>query len=132
MTHPFAALSRQIVVFLVVGALQLAVDSTVFIGLSALGLAVIPANVAGRVTGATLGFWLNGRYTFATPGRLRLSGLHLRRFIIAWLLLTALSSALLYVIEARSGLHATWLAKPVVEGINAMIGFVVWRQWVFR
>jgi len=104
----------------------------VFIGLSALGLPVIPANVVGRVAGATLGFWLNGRYTFADQGRPRLSGQHLRRFVIAWSLLTALSSALLYLVEARSNLHMAWLAKPLVEALNAAIGFVVWRQWVYR
>ena len=132
MTRPHIVLTRQIVVFLVVGALQLVVDSAVFIGLSALGLAVIPANVAGRVSGASLGFWLNGRYTFADQGRPRLSGRHLRRFVIAWLLLTVLSTAALYAIEARSNLQMAWLAKPLVEALNAAIGFVVWRQWVYR
>jgi putative flippase GtrA len=132
MTRPHIVLTRQIVIFLAVGGVQLALDSAVFIGLSALGLAVIPANVAGRLSGASLGFWLNGRYTFADRGQPRLSGLHLRRFVIAWLLLTALSSALLYLVEARSNLQMAWLAKPVIEAINAAIGFVVWRQWVFR
>jgi putative flippase GtrA len=132
MTRPHIVLTRQIVVFVVVGAIQLALDSSVFIGLSALGLPVIPANIAGRIAGASLGYWLNGRYTFADRGQPRLSGRHLRRFIIAWLLLTALSSSLLYMVEARSSLHMAWLAKPLVEALNAAIGFVVWRQWVYR
>jgi putative flippase GtrA len=132
MTRWHVALTRQILFFLVIGALQLALDSAVFIGLSALGLPVIPANVAGRIAGASLGFWLNGRYTFADQGQARLSGRHLRRFVIAWSLLTALSSALLYLIEAHSNLHTAWLAKPLLEAGNAAIGFVVWRQWVYR
>jgi putative flippase GtrA len=132
MTHLHIVLSRQIFLFLVVGAVQLALDSGVFIGLSALGLPVVPANVAGRLAGASLGYWLNGRYTFADDGKPRLSGRHLGRFLIAWSLLTALSSALLYVIEARSNLHTAWLAKPLLEAFNAAIGFVVWRQWVYR
>jgi putative flippase GtrA len=132
MTRPHIVLTRQIAIFLVVGGVQLALDSAVFIGLSALGLPVIPANIAGRVSGATLGFWLNGRFTFADRGQARLSGRHLRRFVVAWSLLTALSSALLYLVEARSNLQTAWLAKPVIEAVNAAIGFVIWRQWVYR
>ena len=132
MNRLHVALTRQILFFLVIGALQLGFDSAVFIGLSALGLPVIPANVAGRIAGASLGFWLNGRYTFADQGSARPSGRHLRRFVVAWSLLTALSSALLYLIEAHSNLHAAWLAKPLLEAFNAAIGFVVWRQWVYR
>lgn len=132
MTRLHIVLTRQILSFLVIGALQLGLDSTLFIALSAAGVAVIPANIAGRLAGACLGYWLNGRYTFAHQGQPRLSGRHLRRFVVAWSLLTALSSALLYIVEARSNLHMAWLAKPVIEAINAAIGFVVWRQWVYR
>ena len=132
MTRPHIVLTRQISFFLVIGVLQLALDSTVFIALSAAGVPVIPANIAGRLAGASLGYWLNGRYTFADQGKPRLSGRHLGRFVVAWSLLTALSSALLYMIEARSNLHMAWLAKPLLEAFNAAIGFVVWRQWVYR
>src|SRR4249919_269112 len=119
MTRTHLVLTRQILVFLIVGVLQLALDSAMFIGLSAVGVAIIPANVAGRLAGASLGFWLNGRYTFAEAGRARLSGQHLRRFVIAWSLLTVLSTALLYAVDARVGLHLAWLAKPAVEALNA-------------
>jgi putative flippase GtrA len=123
---------RQVGLFLLVGLAQIALDTTVFVSLSALGLPVTPSNFLGRVSGASLGFWLNGRYTFADQGRARLSGVHLRRFAIAWLLLTALSTLTLQVIVSQHDLHDAWLAKPFVEALIAAIGFVVWRQWVFR
>jgi putative flippase GtrA len=125
-------LTRQILVFLLVGAAQLALDSSVFILSTALGASVVPGKLLGRVSGAVLGYWLNGRYTFADNGVARLSGRHLRRFVIAWLCLTAISAALLYAIASRAGLHAAWWANPLVEAFLAAIGFVVWRQWVYR
>ena len=36
-----------------------------------LSVAVVPANLAGRVAGACLGFWLNGQVTFRRAGRVR-------------------------------------------------------------
>jgi putative flippase GtrA len=127
--HPHLRQGGQ---FLIIGLAQLTLDTAVFVSVTALGMSVAPGNILGRISGASLGFWLNGRYTFADQGRPRLSGRHLGRFVVAWSLLTALSSALLYVIEARSNLHMAWLAKPLLEAFNAAIGFVVWRQWVYR
>lgn len=126
------ALSRQLLLFLLIGALQLLLDWAVFVALTQAGLPLVAGNVCGRVAGACLGFWLNGRYTFAHGGRPRLDRVHRRRFILAWGLLTALSTGLLAGVELRFDLRAAWLAKPLVEAVMALIGFVVWRQWVFR
>lgn len=126
------ALSRQLLLFALIGGLQVLVDWTVFVLTTHLGLSLVTGNLAGRVSGALLGFWLNGRYTFAHDGQARLDGAHLRRFIIAWLLITTLSTLLLSAIAQRFDLQAAWLAKPAVEALMAMIGFVVWRQWVYR
>lgn len=59
-------LLRQGGSFLIIGALQLLVDWALFVALTALGVAAAPANLASRVGGALLGFWLNGRVTFAS------------------------------------------------------------------
>jgi putative flippase GtrA len=126
------ALTRQLFLFLVIGAVQVLLDSSVFVLLSLAGLPVAPSNVAGRICGACLGFYLNGRFTFADAGRPRLDKAHLGRFIVAWLLLTALGTVLLVCVERQFDLRAAWLAKPAVEAFLAAIGFVVWRQWVFR
>ncbi|HEU0153631.1 MAG TPA: GtrA family protein [Arenimonas sp.] len=127
--HP---MSRQVLLFLAVGGAQLLLDSAVFIGLTALGLPLVLGNVLGRVAGASLGYWLNGRYTFARGGEPQLQRRHLWRFLVAWSALTALSTALLAAVEASAGLSVSWLAKPLVEALMAAIGFMVWRHWVYR
>lgn len=118
--------------FVLVGGAQVALDWAVFVGLTSAGLALSAANLLGRACGACLGFWLNGRYTFASEGRARLDGVHLRRFIVAWLLLTVLSTLLLLAVRHLFDLHAAWLAKPLVEAAMATLGFLIWRHWVFR
>jgi putative flippase GtrA len=128
----FRLLARQLVVFGLVGAAQVLLDWSVFVALTHLGLAVAPANVLGRVSGACLGFWLNGRFTFADGGRPRLDREHLLRFVVAWCLLTVASTLLVASVAGRFDLRAAWLAKPAVEAAMAVVGFVVWRQWVFR
>jgi putative flippase GtrA len=59
------SLTRQGRHYLLIGGLQWLVDWGVMVALSHLGLRIGVANVAGRVSGALLGFWLNGRITFA-------------------------------------------------------------------
>ena len=125
-------LTRQMLLFLLIGAVQVLLDWTVFVGLTHAGVSLVIGNLSGRLSGACLGYWLNGRYTFAVDGRARLDRAHLLRFIAAWLLLTALSTLLLSGVEQRFDLRAAWLAKPMVEALMASIGFVVWRQWVYR
>ena len=126
------ALTRQLLLFLLAGGAQVLLDWAVFVALTYAGLTLVAGNLAGRLCGAFLGFWLNGRYTFAADGRAHLDGLHLRRFIVAWLLITALSTLLLSGVQHRFDLRAAWIAKPAVEAVMALLGFVVWRQWVFR
>jgi putative flippase GtrA len=129
----FRALSRQVLLFVVVGAAQVLLDWAVFVLLTRAGLAVVAGTLLGRASGACLGYWLNGRYTFAAAdGQPRLGPAQLRRFVPAWLALTALSTLLVAGIATRFDLRAAWLAKPAVEALMAALGFVVWRQWVFR
>ena len=132
MTASHATLPRQALLFLLSGLAQLVLDSAVYVGLSAAGLTVLVANVAGRVSGACLGYWLNGRYTFAEGGRARLGRWTLLRFVLAWTALTVLSTVLLSLVAGEAGLRASWLAKPAVEAMMAAIGFFVWRHWVYR
>lgn len=120
---------RQGGLFLLIGLAQLALDSSIFIGMTALGLPVVASSLIGRSSGAAIGFWLNGRYTF---GKAKLDRSHAARFIIAWLLLTVLSTALISSIAAQLGLHAAWLAKPLVEAALAVASFVISRHWIYR
>jgi len=127
-----SSLRRQSTLFLLVGALQLVVDSALYIGLTALGMPVMPANIAGRVSGVSVGFVLNARYTFAVDGQPRLGRRSFLRFMVMWLVLTVLSTLILAWVAGSAGLQGSWLAKPAVEALMAAIGFVVQRHWVFR
>ncbi|HRQ63873.1 MAG TPA: GtrA family protein [Xanthomonadaceae bacterium] len=126
------ALIRQGTWFLIVGGIQVLLDWAVFVALSALGIGVVPANLVARVAGASLGFWLNGRLTFAEGGEARLGGRRLGKFLVAWIALTALSTLLLTVVAGAFSLAWAWLAKPVVEAGMAVLSFFIARHWVYR
>lgn len=126
------SLLRQGRNFVIVGLLQLLLDWSVFVAISALGLHTAPANLAGRVAGALLGFWLNGRLTFAQEGQAKLGWSRFLKFLVVWLVMTVISTLLITGIEARLGLQLAWLAKPVVEGGLAVITFFLWRHLVYR
>lgn len=125
------SLLRQGSHYMAIGLLQYIVDWGVMVTLSHLGLSVELANVAGRVSGATLGFWLNGRITFASETS-KLGRRQLRRFVLLWLVMTALSTWTLGTVEDTAGLKWAWLAKPAVELVLAAISFTVSRHWVYR
>ena len=117
--------------FSLVGALQVAIDSGVYIALTTLGLATPPSNICGRIAGALLGFWLNGRVTFAHHAQPRLR-LRLLRYLILWVTLTAISTLALTMIGAHAGLRQTWWAKPLIETALGMTSFLICRHWVYR
>ncbi|GAA0244732.1 GtrA family protein [Rhodanobacter caeni] len=125
-------LARQGVSFLLVGLGLVTADWAVFVVLTAIGTPAAMANVLGRVTGALLGFWANGRYTFGAPGAARLGPHRFLRFLVVWLPLTLLSTVLVTVVAARLGMQMAWLAKPLVEAGLAVVSFLVSRHWVYR
>src|SRR5690606_31852583 len=59
------SLTRQGRHYLFIGGVQWLVDWGVMVALSHFGMAVGPANVVGRIAGALLGYWANGKLTFA-------------------------------------------------------------------
>ena len=118
--------------YLAFGILQLLLDWAGFVALTALGMPAMPANLASRTSAALLGFWLNGRYTFADGQGSRLGWRRFVRFWLLWLFMTAVSTVLVTVVEAQLGLHWAWLAKPVVEGGLALAGFFLLRHVVYR
>ncbi|MFV1846029.1 GtrA family protein [Stenotrophomonas maltophilia] len=127
------SLLRQGSAYLVIGALQLLLDWAVFVLATAAGVPVVPGNLAGRVAGMLLGFWLNGRITFATDdGQQRLGWHRFARFLPLWLLLTAASTLLVAAADHALGLRYAWLAKPLVEGGLAGVSFLLMRYVVYR
>ena len=125
-------LLRQGGYYLVFGVLQLLLDWLLLVALTALGMPVAPANLASRTSAALLGFWLNGRYTFADGNGQRLGWRRFTRFWLLWLAITAISTVLVAVVASRLGLHQAWLAKPLVEGVLAVVAFFLWRHVVYR
>lgn len=123
---------RQGVSFLAVGIGLIVVDWLVFVLLTAAGTTSVVANVAGRVTGAVLGFWVNGRVTFAQAGVGKISARRFVRYALLWSLLTLVSTGLVALCVEHFGLRLAWLAKPLVEAGLALVSFMVSRHWVYR
>ncbi len=126
------SLFRQGSQYILIGLLQLLLDSVVFVVATAAGLPAVPGNILGRISGAVLGFWLNGRYTFAQQGAQRHGWKRFSRFLIVWLLATAVSTGLVSWASHSLGIQGAWLAKPLVEGGLALISFFLLRHVVFR
>jgi putative flippase GtrA len=129
---PRRTLLRQGGSFVLVGLLQLLLDWLLFVALTALGMAAAPANLAGRIGGAMLGFWLNGRVTFAQAGKAQLGWRRFGRFLLVWIPLTAISTLAVTWVAGTLGLAHAWLAKPLVEGALAVVAFFLWRHVVYR
>jgi putative flippase GtrA len=126
------AMFRQGGSFIAVGVAQLLLDWLVFVVLTAVGVAAAPGNLAGRACGALLGFWLNGRLTFAQAGAARLGWWRFTKFLLVWVPLTAISTLAVTWVASSLGLAHAWLAKPLVEGVLAVVAFFLWRHVVYR
>jgi putative flippase GtrA len=128
---PDSTLLRQGGSYFVIGLVQLLVDWATFVAFSALGMAVEPANILGRIGGALLGFWLNGRFTFAgadtAVGRRQLI-----RFFTMWIVTTIISTWGVAHVDRVVGLHWAWLAKPVIDLGLAAAQFLLSRYWVYK
>ena len=118
--------------YIAAGLMQLLLDWLVFVAASPAGLPPVPGNPLRRRSGALLGFWLNGRYTFPRDDGRRHGWSHFARFLALWLLMTAASSGLLAWTTDTLGLQMAWLAKPLVEGGLAVLNFFLLRHVVYR
>ena len=114
-----------------IGGIQWLLDWGVTVLLSHFGLRIGVANVMGRVSGALIGFWLNGKVTF-TGDEHALGRRQLMRFIAMWLVTTLLSTVAIEAIDDVLGLRWAWLAKPLVELCLGLAGFLVAKHWVYR
>lgn len=117
--------------YLAVGSLQYLVDWGVMVLLSHLGMLVEPANVTGRISGALLGYWLNGRITFA-DGDAVLGRTQFRRFALMWMCTTIASTLAMGAIDDVLGLRWAWLAKPAIEITLGVVGFLLSRHWIYK
>ena len=125
------SLTRQGRHYLTIGIVQWLLDWGVMVMLSHLGLPVRQANVAGRISGALLGFWLNGRITFAGE-HTHVGRTQFLRFLAMWLVMTLVSTVAIGSIDDYLGLKWAWLAKPAVEIVLGVIGFLISRHWIYQ
>jgi putative flippase GtrA len=133
MLHRLSALHASPGVrFLIAGLTQLALDWGLFVVLTHLRVPVAVANPMARLCVVAFGFWLHGVYTFAGPGGRNLGWRQVLRYVPNWIALTAIGTVALATIEARFGLHVTWIAKPAIEACLAVVSFFTLRYWVFR
>ncbi|HET6435948.1 MAG TPA: GtrA family protein [Xanthomonadaceae bacterium] len=124
------SLGRHARHYLLIGLLQWLVDWGVMVLLSQ-WMAVEPANIAGRVCGALLGYWLNGKLTFAGEDT-AIGRTQLTRFVLMWLGTTAISTWSMGAIDDHLGLAWARWAKPAVEFGLGVVGFVLSRHWVYK
>jgi len=111
---------------------QLLADWLCFVALTSQGLDVVPANLCSRLFGAALGFWLNGRITFAAPGSRHLGPRQATKYMIAWCVMTLLSTSLVWLLEHWFGLTGARLGKPWVDAGLAALGFLLSKFWIYR
>ena len=124
-------LRRHAASYAVIGIVQWLVEYGLMLALSQWVMPVEPANVIGRLAGACLGFWLNGKWTFA--GDQTHVGRHAAvRFIAMWIVLTVLNTWIVAFIDDRFGLRHAQLLKPLADLVSGGIGFLLSRHWVYK
>ncbi|MEO5962261.1 MAG: GtrA family protein [Thermomonas sp.] len=124
-------LRRHLGSYAVIGLLQWLVEYSLMLALSEWVMPVEPANVIGRVAGATLGFWLNGKWTFAGEDT-HMGRRAALRFVLMWLVLTVLNTWLVGAIDEDFGLRRAQLLKPLADLVSGIIGFLLSRHWVYK
>jgi putative flippase GtrA len=117
--------------FVLIGILQWLADWSVMVALSHAGLAIAYSNIAGRIGGALLGFWLNGRITFSRDGS-RPGSKQLVRYMVLWCSTATLSTLAVMLVDACCGLHGAWLGKPLIDTVLAIGSFLASRYWVYN
>ena len=126
------AILPQLLRYGLVGLIVLAADFAAYVlALWTMPGAVVPANVAGKLTGAATGFVLHRSITFRGEKR-HGTGRQLASYIALLLFNMALSSTLLWLLVNRLG-GDPYLSKIAVDVIvigTAFVGsrLLVWRQ----
>jgi putative flippase GtrA len=124
-------LRRHALSYAAIGVLQWLVEYGLMLALFEWVMPVEPANAIGRLAGACLGFWLNGKWTFAgedtTVGQRALF-----RFVLMWIALTLLNTWMVGAIDDALGKRMAQLLKPGADIVSGGIGFLLSRHWVYR
>ncbi len=124
-------LRRHLGGYTAIGLLQWLVEYGLMLALSEWVMPVAPANVIGRICGAMLGFWLNGKWTFAGDGT-HVGRRALTRFVLMWVALTVLNTWIVAFLDDQFGLRTAQLFKPGADLVSGGIGFLLSRHWVYK
>ena len=125
------SLRRHLGGYAAIGLLQWSLEYGLMLALSEWVMPVAPANVIGRIFGAALGFWLNGKWTFAGDDT-HVGRRAFVRFVLMWLALTVLNTWIVHAIDAHFGLRMAQLLKPLADITSGLLGFVLSRHWVYN
>lgn len=125
------SLRRHLGGYTAIGLLQWVVEYGLMLALSEWVMPVGPANVIGRIFGAALGFWLNGKWTFAGDDT-HVGRRAFARFVLMWLALTVLNTWIVHAIDAHFGLRMAQMLKPLADITSGLLGFVLSRHWVYN
>jgi putative flippase GtrA len=128
-------MTRQFLLFLVVGGVQIAVDTLLFAFFFVLTGEPLFSNVVSRGSAAIIGFMLNRRYTF-NAWRAGEAGGQGLRYILLWVVLTAFSTSLIAAANAflaAGGHKREWMVgfKILIEAGLAVLSFLGMRYGVF-
>ncbi|MDQ2971920.1 MAG: GtrA family protein [Pseudomonadota bacterium] len=123
-------LLHQWIGFCLVGGVEFVLDWGVLVGLSAIGVPVAIANTLGRLAGACLGYWANGRFTFRARARMGRAAIVRSAFL--FVATTVISSWGVELAAVQHGLLGAWLLKPLIEAVLGVACFFVSKYWVYR
>lgn len=124
-------LDKSAVKYLIFGAFQFVLDFMLFVLLQKIGVAVVVANVASRLSAATAGYYLNKKYTFSI-GEVQTYAM-MRRYWLFWLFMTGLSSLLILAWDHfLNGTLPTGAGKFAIECVLCVFGYLVSKIWVYK
>jgi putative flippase GtrA len=127
--------ARQPLRFVVVGVANTALDIGLFMGLIALGVPVIPANMVSTAAALLFSFLVNRSYTFrAGPG---VAGQAARFIVVTLIALWVLQPAVIWLASTwldpllpRAG--ALLVAKLLATVVSLVWNYVLYSTFVFR
>ena len=132
----YAANQNQLFVFIAIGFLLLAIDTSIFLALTFSPISTININLLSKGGAAVFGYFLHRKYTFTEASEWHNLG-QIIRYLLYLILMILISTALIafseYLIEGfRDNFLVTFAVKVLVECICVVISFLISRFWVYK
>lgn len=120
----------QPVRYILTGAFVFCCDWAMFYLLVHLSDSASISNFASRALAIPISFYLQRRYTF-TATQLQKTPAQFWRFLLLWLLATAIGALILEAIRTPFGANAASLVKIPLEIAIAFINYFAMKHWVY-